>query len=82
MTFADLSCTSSWMPEFSGLRNSFPDILLILLSKYPHLFQTLKKMMISQGLLLNISKMELGFPGGSVIKNLPAKAGGVGLIPE
>ena len=26
--------------------------------------------------------MELGFPGGSVIKNLPAKAGGVGLIPE
>ena len=26
--------------------------------------------------------MELGFPGGSVIKNLPAKAGGVGLILE
>ena len=26
--------------------------------------------------------MELGFPGGSVIKNLPAKAVGVGLILE
>ena len=23
----------------------------------------------------------MGFPGGSVVKNLPATAGGVGLIP-
>ena len=44
VTFADLSCTSSWMSEFSGLRNSFPDILLILLSKYPHLSPALKNM--------------------------------------
>ena len=27
-------------------------------------------------------KMKEGFPGGSVVKNLPASAGGMGLIPD
>ena len=32
--------------------------------------------------LINIQYINMGFPGGSVIKNLPANAGDVGSIPE
>ena len=31
---------------------------------------------------LGINKMILGFPGGSVVKNLPANVGDMGLIPR
>ena len=33
------------------------------------------------GVFVNIKKPTLGFHGGSVVKNLPAKAGDTGLIP-
>ena len=32
--------------------------------------------------LINIQYINMGFPGGSVIKNLPTNAGDVGSIPE
>ena len=32
--------------------------------------------------LINIQYINMGFPGGSVIKNLPANAGDMGSIPE
>ena len=32
--------------------------------------------------LINIQYINMGFPGGSVIKNLPTNAGDVGTIPE
>ena len=33
-------------------------------------------------ILLSIGNISLSFPGGSVVKNLPANAGDEGLIPE
>ena len=37
--------------------------------------------MESQNTYYFLEKLLLGFPGGSVVKNLPANAGDVGLIP-
>ena len=34
------------------------------------------------GVKLEINNRSLGFPGGSVVKNLPANAGDVGSIPD
>ena len=33
------------------------------------------------GYLLSIKNLDLGFPGGAVVKNLPANAGDMGLNP-